>query len=607
MSRFIYLKNHRITDIFYFLLILAFLAFVIFGFAKDVTPDSNSSISMLSKWTDEKGEAASLDDLPVGEKVHLTADLSALEYSGKEFCIKSVDTVLDVYADGELIYSYHPTQPKLLGRSYGMYVHTISLPEHLSEITLQAEPIFHSTHATIKDAFLEDSGSYITKLYRDNMLVFIRSCLTFLVGMILLAMGLSNKLVSASAGLDFVSLGKMCVLLGFSELNDTYMLQMITQQPEIVRSVTYLCLALLPYPALQFFASASGARNSRLILFMRILCYVNVLSSIVLTVLGITDYYYTVNVTHIIIFVDFILLICIVVRSIVQHKIRTQLIKCLTIGLFVSIIGGTTDLLRFHLGCYNGYNTYSRVGISLFIVILVVYLFREQINTLENKQKENIIFISEITEAFAKVIDMRDRYTSGHSARVAKYTAMLAKEMGCDDETTEKYYRIALLHDIGKIGIPTEVLNKPGKLTDEEYEIIKSHAQKGYDALKNISIMPELAVGAGAHHERPDGKGYPKGLKGDEIPFVAQIIAVADTFDAMYSNRPYRKRMNFEKAISIIEEVSGTQLSESVVEAFLRLVKRGELRATNDMGGGSIENIDNIHDKLVSESSPAEK
>jgi energy-coupling factor transport system substrate-specific component len=129
---------------------------------------------------------------------------------------------------------------------------------------------------------------------------------------------------------------------------------------------------------------------------------------------------------------------------------------------------------------------------------LVVYLFQEQIRNLENKQKESRIFISEITEAFAKVIDMRDRYTSGHSSRVAKYTAMLTKELGYDDETIEKYYRIALLHDIGKIDVPTKVLNKAGKLTDEEFEIIKAHAQKGYDMLKNISIMPELAIGAGS-------------------------------------------------------------------------------------------------------------
>ena len=159
----------------------------------------------------------------------------------------------------------------------------------------------------------------------------------------------------------------------------------------------------------------------------------------------------------------------------------------------------------------------------------------------------------------------------------------------------KKYYNIALLHDIGKIAIPPEVLNKPGQLTDEEFNIIKSHAARGYKVLKDISIMPELAIGAGAHHERPDGKGYPKGLKGDEIPRVAQIIAVADTFDAMYSDRPYRKRMNFEKAVSIIKEVSGTQLQSDVVDAFLRLVDKGEFRAPDDDGGGTTEDINNIH------------
>jgi energy-coupling factor transport system substrate-specific component len=203
--------------------------------------------------------------------------------------------------------------------------------------------------------------------------------------------------------------------------------------------------------------------------------------------------------------------------------------------------------------------------------------------------------VKEITQAFAKVVDMKDRYTNGHSTRVADYTAMLAREMGYDEDTIEKYRQIALLHDVGKIGVPTEVLNKPGKLSDEEFETIKSHTSKGYDVLKEIHIMPELAVGAQAHHERPDGKGYPNHLKGDEIPRVAQIIAVADCFDAMYSNRPYRNRMNFDKAVSIIQEVSGTQLTPDVVDAFMRLVEKGKFRAPDDNGGGTTENIDNIH------------
>ena len=238
---------------------------------------------------------------------------------------------------------------------------------------------------------------------------------------------------------------------------------------------------------------------------------------------------------------------------------------------------------------------------GLFLAFLLaesVRLYvRKKTRAMEKKHQETMTFVREITEAFAKVIDMKDRYTNGHSFRVAQYTTMLAKELGYDEETVEKYYRIALLHDIGKIGVPPEVLNKPGKLTDEEFDIIKSHTSQGYEALKEISIMPELAIGAQAHHERPDGRGYPNHLMGDAIPRVAQIIAVADCFDAMYSNRPYRNRMNFDKVVSIIKEVAGTQLAPDVVEAFVRLAERGELRAPDDHGGGSMETVDNIRKK----------
>lgn len=242
-----------------------------------------------------------------------------------------------------------------------------------------------------------------------------------------------------------------------------------------------------------------------------------------------------------------------------------------------------------------------KIGGLLFLAALIGFFamlyIRHRTKVFLKKEKENKMLIREMVEAFAKVIDMKDKYTNGHSTRVAEYTAMLTRELGYDEETVEKYYNIALLHDIGKVGIPPEVLNKPGKLTDTEFNIIKSHSALGYNALKDISIMPELAVGAGAHHERPDGKGYPNGVKGKEIPRVAQIIAVADTFDAMYSDRPYRKRMNFDKAVSIVKEVRGTQLMEDVVDAFMRLVDKGEFRADDDKGGGSTDNIDNIRKK----------
>ena len=257
-----------------------------------------------------------------------------------------------------------------------------------------------------------------------------------------------------------------------------------------------------------------------------------------------------------------------------------------TLTMHITKVKAMYELMWFRIAC---------VGMFLLFLMLVVMAYiRSKTRKFLKKEREQKQLIREIVEALAKVIDMKDEYTNGHSKRVAEYTVMLAKELGYDEDTIEKYYNIALMHDIGKVGIPEEVLNKPGKLTDEEFQLIKSHTTLGYDTLKGISIMPELAVGAGCHHERPDGRGYPKGLKEKEIPRVAQIIGVADTFDAMYSTRKYRKRMNFEKVVSIIKEARGTQLQADVVDAFLRLVDKGKFRAPDDFGGGTTENIDNI-------------
>jgi energy-coupling factor transport system substrate-specific component len=208
----------------------------------------------------------------------------------------------------------------------------------------------------------------------------------------------------------------------------------------------------------------------------------------------------------------------------------------------------------------------------------LLIIFRRKTAVLLRKQEEHTKMIDEMTRVFANCIDMKDAYTNGHSVRVAKYTAMLARKLGKNEEEIHQIYNIALLHDIGKISIPDSILNKPGRLTDEEFVVMKNHSARGNEILKDITIAPDLALGAGYHHERIDGRGYPAGLKGDEIPEVAQIIAVADTFDAMYSTRPYRKKMELSTVVDEIRRSAGTQLSEKVVNAFVQLVEEGAFK-----------------------------
>ncbi|MDD3416080.1 MAG: two-component regulator propeller domain-containing protein [Lachnospiraceae bacterium] len=195
------------------------------------------------------------------------------------------------------------------------------------------------------------------------------------------------------------------------------------------------------------------------------------------------------------------------------------------------------------------------------------------------KQRNAKMLIQQVICAFAKTIDEKDKYTNGHSFRVAEYATLIASELGYGPEKIEEIHNIALLHDIGKIAIPDAILNKNEELTNEEYMQMKSHASSGYEILSEISIFPEISLGARYHHEKMDGTGYPLGLKGEEIPYVARIIAVADTFDAMYSTRSYRKKLSINYVANELKRVAGIQLDEKIVDIMIKLIRDGRIHA----------------------------
>lgn len=187
------------------------------------------------------------------------------------------------------------------------------------------------------------------------------------------------------------------------------------------------------------------------------------------------------------------------------------------------------------------------------------------------QEKEEKLFLHTVM-ALSEAVDAKDRYTSGHSNRVAKYAKMIAERMGKSKEEQEQVYMAGLLHDIGKIRIPAEIINKPGKLTDEEYNIIKIHPVTGYHILRGISDDNEIAVAAKYHHERYDGKGYPNGLEGEMIPEIARILGVADSYDAMASNRSYRDALPQHIVREEIEKGRGTQFDPEVADIMLKLM-----------------------------------
>lgn len=220
----------------------------------------------------------------------------------------------------------------------------------------------------------------------------------------------------------------------------------------------------------------------------------------------------------------------------------------------------------------------SLVALTIWLIALIIFAVTSaQIKKYKERHERDNEIINESIETFTGFIDAKDPYTNGHSKRVAMYTKLIANEMGYDGEELDRIYYTALLHDCGKIGVPDSILGKPGKLTDEEYAIMKSHTVHGGEILSSFKSIKNVGEGALYHHERYDGNGYPEGKAGEDIPLIARIICVADSFDAMNSNRVYRNKLTKEHIINEIETNRGRQFDPEIADIMLRLIREGKI------------------------------
>ena len=263
-------------------------------------------------------------------------------------------------------------------------------------------------------------------------------------------------------------------------------------------------------------------------------------------------------------------------------------------GIASILLNIISVLLRINRGEITSHNS-KDVEIQLallFLCFLGSYLATVLYDGIHKQNEEYTAMLTERNDeiqrmtmqtimTIANTIDAKDEYTRGHSRRVSEYSAAIAEELGFTHEQIQDIRFIGLLHDIGKIGIPDAVLNKPGRLTDEEYQVMKGHTTVGAEILKDIDMINGLDIGARYHHERYDGKGYPDGLAGEEIPMIARIIAVADAYDAMSSNRVYRRHLSKEKVLEELKKGIGSQWDATCAEAMIRLLQEDRLPNVN--------------------------
>lgn len=266
---------------------------------------------------------------------------------------------------------------------------------------------------------------------------------------------------------------------------------------------------------------------------------------------------------------------------------------CVIYGLYITISFWTPLGNIFNYDYGRDYRFFYPVfywGFCLVVITVDIFYKNYQMRQADDEhelEKEvqsavagtKVLMINSVT-AISRMLDEKDGYTQQHSKRVAQYSELIAQNMKSRTYTKEEIdiiYRSALLHDIGKIAVPDAVLNKPSRLTDGEYELMKKHTIWGKEILAGLEFLPQADMGAAYHHERFDGKGYPYGIKGDKIPDIVRIISAADSLDAMSSNRCYRRHCDKDYIISEFEKGAGTQFDADVAQFVVELIKEGRI------------------------------
>jgi len=303
-----------------------------------------------------------------------------------------------------------------------------------------------------------------------------------------------------------------------------------------------------------------------------------------------TGFYYTIDENNIYhrspgYFISFIIPVTVLIIQLtvaIQHRkhFRTGVFISLLLFTTLPIVAGLVQIPLYGLSLINLTTGFLTTMLYLFALgdmnYTVEHARQLEVDLLKKENENSKKLFAQTAEALASAIDAKDKYTRGHSSRVAEYSRKIAESVGKSSQECDEIYYAALLHDVGKIGISRSILQKPGKLSNEEYQVIKEHPDIGAQILSSISESPYLSIGARSHHERYDGKGYPQGLKGNDIPEIARIIAVADAYDAMTSSRSYRETIPQQVVREEFVKGLGTQFDPVFGKIMIHLIDLDE-------------------------------
>ena len=581
---------------FYILMIAVFGWFLFMQFfgADERSQEFNSdSVIYSGTFTWQKTDGASQEitvpgryNVPAGETMVLTSRLPE-DLSENDIAIRSSLQDVSIYIAHTLRVTYSTKTTRLAGKnSASRYIFCpISADDAGKELRIELTTYTRNYSGVVNTVYYGNKADIWLSIFSEHGLE------TFIAFFILFS-GIVTILFSFALGIvykkrfDMEYLGWCMVMGGTWMLGESKLRQLLIPNASALGSLCFVMILLSPLPVIFYADSLQEGKHHRSYACIGWIALANFAVSSFLSTARIADYMETLPVGQLILGFTLILVFIHLFQYMRESSNKTD--HLLLLGLLLVLLCIFIEIVSVYFvvsisGIFIGIGMLILLFVNIVRTILNVQDMENQRHQLEleKRRKQTEKMSLQMMQTLSTTIEAKDEYTRGHSYRVAEYATLIASEMGWTPDEIQVLKHSALLHDIGKIGIPDSILNKPSRLTEDEYSLIKRHPVIGAEILKDVTLLPHVLEVTRSHHERYDGKGYPDGLSGTDIPIYARIVAVADSYDAMNSRRIYRGALSREIIYEELRKNRGLQFDPQITDIFLKLMDENRLPEWN--------------------------
>ena len=503
-------------------------------------------------------------------------------YTESMLAIRSSLQSVRFYVDGELRAEYDTSEERVVGKnSASCYVFCPTSAEDAGkEVRIELQTNTNKYSGVVNVVYCGNAVEIWGYLFRTYGLETIIAFFLLFAGIVTIIFGFSLG-IAYQTKFDMEYLGWCVFVAAVWMLGESKMRQLFVPNPSALSTLCFVMIMLSPIAIGYYMDTLLKGRYRKIFGVVENIAFLNLLICSVLHILGIVDYIESLPVAHMIlvgtILIVFITMICDLKRGYVSEKYTF-------LSIILAMAAAVTESLLVYFrvstsGIFIGTGMLILLCTNLLKTIRNIQKMESQRQRAEmNKRRKQMETMSlQMMQTLSTTIEAKDEYTRGHSHRVAEYAALIAEELGWDKKEIKNLKNAAHLHDIGKICIPDNILNKPTRLTEEEFQVIKEHTVIGAEILKNITLISHVKEVARSHHERYDGMGYPDGLKGEEIPLYARVITVADSYDAMKSRRIYRNPLDDQIIYNEIARNCGSQFDPQIAGVFLKMLNENRV------------------------------